>query len=379
MAGQTAGVIDVVALPERVRTSVRDRWRRLRALAVVVAQSSVAAALAWGVADGLLHNPQPFFAPISAVVTLSISTGQRFRRAVELVLGVTLGIAIGDALIYLIGTGGWQIAVAVALAMTVTILAGGSAMVVTQAAISAVLVATLTPQQDGIYFSRAIDALVGGATALVVIAVLLPVNPLTVVSRVARPALGVLIDGLAATARGLAEGHPDRAHDALVKLSEGEVELEKFHQVLPQGREAATVAPLRWRARNALRQYVESAEYITRAVRNARVLARRAVTLLRDGEPRPKELAASVRALADAARVVRGDLDRGSVPTEAADLVKLAVHQASAAYRQGLGFSGNVVVAQIRAIATDLLGTTGLSHEEADREVRRAGGVPDDR
>lgn len=361
---------------ERLRGKVRERGRRLRAVAVVVAQTSVATALAWVIADGLLRNPQPVFAPISAVITLGVSTGQRFRRAVELVVGVALGVAVGDALIFVIGTGGWQIGLAVALAMAVTVVAGGTPAMVVQAATSAVLVATLVPPQAGIYFTRVLDALVGGVVALAVMAVLLPVNPLTLVSRVARPALGVLIEGLAATARGLEQKDQVQAHEALIALSEGEAKLDEFRKVLPEGREAATLAPLRWHARNALRQYVEAAEYIERSVRNARVLARRTVTLLSDNEPAPQELAASVAALSEAATVVRRDLRSGSVPQDAADLIRQAVRQANAAYEQGLGFSGNVVVAQIRAIATDLLGTTGLPHEDANREVRRVGDPP---
>ncbi|NES39492.1 aromatic acid exporter family protein [Micromonospora sp. PPF5-17] len=366
---------DVAHLPQRARHAVRERWQRLRALSIVVLQTSLAAAASWAVATRVVGNPEPVFALISAVITLGVSTGQRFRRAVELVLGVSLGIAVGDALIYFIGTGGWQIAVAVALAMGAAIVAGGSGAVVGQAAASAVLISTLTPPTEGIYFSRVIDALVGGGIALVVMAVLLPVNPLTVVSRVAKPALGVLIDGLAGAAHGLRAHDAGPAHDALVLLSEGEEKLDEFHEILPEGQEVATVAPLRWRARNALRQYLESAEYIDRSIRNARVLARRTVTLLRDGEPAPAELGESVGALAEATRVILRDLGRGVAPEEAAGLLRRAARDATTAYRQGLGFSGNVVVAQIRAIATDLLGTTGLTHEEADREVRRAGGV----
>jgi hypothetical protein len=41
-----------------------------------------------------------------------------------------------------------------------------------------------------------------------------------------------------------------------------------------------------------------------------------------------------------------------------------------------LSFSGSAVVAQIRAIATDLLGTADLGHVEANELVRRAGGNP---
>jgi uncharacterized membrane protein YgaE (UPF0421/DUF939 family) len=368
-----------VRLRTRAADAVRERWHRLRALAVVVVQTSVAAAVSWVLASRVVGNPEPVFAPISAVITLGISTGQRYRRAIELVLGVALGIAVGDALIWFIGTGGWQIGVAVALAMVAAVAAGGTAAVVGQAAASAVLIATLTPPSEGIYFSRVVDALIGGAVALVVMAVLLPVNPLTVVSRVAKPALGVLIDGLCGAARGLREHDDGFAHDALVLLSEGEDKLDEFHEILPEGQEAATVAPLRWNARSALRHYLDAAEYIERSIRNARVLARRTVTLLRDNEQAPPELGESVAALAEAAKVIRRDLGRGHAPEEAADLLRDAVREARAAYRQGLGFSGNVVVAQIRAIATDLLGTTGLTHDEADREVRRAGGVFHDR
>lgn len=362
-------------ISERVRADLRERWHRLQAVAVVVAQTAVAAGLAWAIADTLVGSREPVFAPISAVITLGIATGQRFRRAIELVGGVTLGVALGDSLIYLIGTGAWQIGLAVALAMVVTVALRGTSMVVAQAATTAVLVAGLAPPSEGIFFSRVIDAFVGGGAALVVMAVLLPVNPLAVVARVARPALGVLIDGLTATAHGLARRDADPAHDALVMLSDGEQKVAEFHEVLPEAREVVTVAPLRWPARNALGRYVESAEYIARAVRNARVLARRSVTLLRDGEPVPTELVASVRTLAEAATVVRRELRRGRRPCDAAEPTLRAVREASAAYRQNLGFSGNVVVAQIRAIATDLLGTTGLPHEKADQEIRRVGGT----
>ncbi|MFI6162935.1 aromatic acid exporter family protein [Micromonospora haikouensis] len=368
-----------VRLRTRAADALRQRWQRLNALSAVVVQTSVAAAVAWALASRVVGNPEPVFAPISAVITLGISTGERYRRAVELVFGVAMGIAVGDALIWFIGTGGWQIGLAVALAMCAAVAAGGTAAVVGQAAASAVLIATLTPPSEGIYFSRVVDALIGGAVALVVMAVLLPVNPLTVVSRVAKPALGVLIDGLRGAARGLREQDDGIAHDALVLLSEGEDKLGEFHEILPEGQEAATVAPLRWNARSALRQYLDAAKYIERSIRNARVLARRTVTLLRDGEPAPPQLGVSVDVLADAAKVIRRELGRGHIPKDAADLLCRAVREASVAYQQGLGFSGNVVVAQVRSIATDLLGTTGLTHDEADREVRRAGGILYDR
>jgi uncharacterized membrane protein YgaE (UPF0421/DUF939 family) len=54
------------------------------------------------------------------VIVRDVSSGQRLRRAAELVLGVALGIAIGDALIYEIGTGAWQVGLSVLLATLFT-------------------------------------------------------------------------------------------------------------------------------------------------------------------------------------------------------------------------------------------------------------------
>jgi hypothetical protein len=46
------------------------------------------------------------------------------------------------------------------------------------------------------------------------------------------------------------------------------------------------------------------------------------------------------------------------------------------AYDEGVGFSGGVVVAQVRSIVTDLLRATGVEHGEAPRLVRMAIGQP---
>src|SRR5215469_5330071 len=83
----------------RTTTNLIDRLRRLRGGALLAAQAGVAAALAWLVAHDLIGHPRPFFAPIAAVVVLNVSVGQRLRRAIELVVGVALGILVGDVLI----------------------------------------------------------------------------------------------------------------------------------------------------------------------------------------------------------------------------------------------------------------------------------------
>jgi uncharacterized membrane protein YgaE (UPF0421/DUF939 family) len=140
---------------EASRAGLRTRQERIAAGARPILHSAVAASLAWLVATELVGHEQPFFAPISAVITLGLTVGERRRRAVELAIGVAVGIAIADALVAAIGTGTWQIGIVVALAMAGAALVGGGPLLASQAAASAVLVATLQPPEGGFDFDRA--------------------------------------------------------------------------------------------------------------------------------------------------------------------------------------------------------------------------------
>jgi uncharacterized membrane protein YgaE (UPF0421/DUF939 family) len=334
----------------------------------------VAAGIAWFVAHDLVGHARPFFAPIAAVIVLGVSVGQRLRRAIELVLGVALGIGVGDILIFFIGTGGWQIALVVVLAILAAVFVGGSATLIGQCASSAVLVATLAPPTTGIYYSRFVDALVGGLVGLVVMALLLPVNPLTTVQRAVRPALDLLTRQLIASADALSAHDIDQAHTALDEMRAGEAELTRFREALGIASETASIAPTRWRSRAPLAQYLDASVHIDRALRNARVLARRTVSVLDDDETYSPELIDSVRAIAGTVQTLRRELGGAHDPKDAQQQALAAVRKAADAYRGGLGFSGDVVVAQVRAIATDLLRATGIDDQTSARAVRLAVG-----
>ena len=115
-------------------------WRRV---AVPVVQAALAAGLSWFVAVHLFGHRAPLFAPVAAIVCIDMTVGQRLRRAIELILGASVGLGVGALLISAIGTGPWQIAVVVALATSVAVLLDGRAVINVQAAVSAILVVTL--------------------------------------------------------------------------------------------------------------------------------------------------------------------------------------------------------------------------------------------
>ncbi|WP_406085127.1 FUSC family protein [Micromonospora zamorensis] len=370
------GLANTVArLWDRALDTVRERFRRVRAVGGLALQAGLAAALSWFVAHELLHVSQPVFAPISAVSTLAASVGQRLRRTVELILGVTVGVLIGDLLLLVIGTGWWQLSLIVVLAIMVALFLAGSAAVVIQAGATAVLIATLSPSIRDLEVPRFVDALVGGGVALLVTAVLLPLNPLRVLNRAARPALDLLAAQLDATADALAERDAAGARTARSELRQNKGPLKAFVEATQGAREASTLSPVHWHHRRGpVGRYALAAEPIDRAMRNSGTLIRRSVTLIEDREPVPEPLPRAVADLAEAVRLLKRQFAAGDEPDRARKQALLAVETAGHAYREGVGFSGAVVVAQVRTTVSDLLVAIGLSQEDANRLVRRSFG-----
>jgi len=168
-----AGFWAMLKTRSRVSDELTHRLTRWRNSAVPIAQAASAAGLAWLVSVHVVGHRSPFFAPIAAVICVGLAVDQRrLRRAMELIVGVSLGVGVGDVLISIIGTGAWQIALLVALAMSIAVLLDGGAVITLQAAVSTILVATLYFPGETSGVTRMVDAALGGATALLVVALL---------------------------------------------------------------------------------------------------------------------------------------------------------------------------------------------------------------
>src|SRR2546425_3394720 len=156
----------MLEIPLRLGEELARRLTRWRSSAVPIVQAALAAGLSWLVAVHMVDHRAPFFAPVAAVVCLGITLGQRLRRVVELIVGVGLGVGVGDLLISAIGTGPWQIALVVALAMSVAVLLDGGSVITVQSAGSAILIVTLYLPGDTSGLNRLVDGLIGGSTGL---------------------------------------------------------------------------------------------------------------------------------------------------------------------------------------------------------------------
>ncbi|WP_285750298.1 FUSC family protein [Lentzea sp. NBRC 105346] len=347
-----------------VRDEIRRRLKRWRSTALPVIQCALAAGLAWLVATKLIGHPHPFFAPIAAVVCLGVSLGQRLRRVGELVVGVSVGVGVGDALIGWIGSGPWQIALVVALAMSAAVLLDAGQVIALQAGSSSVLVATLLPPETGGGLDRMVDALIGGLVGLAVTA-LIPANPVTVAQRQAKTLLGELATALRNIATAVSEVDAVKAASVLSHLRDTQTAVDEFKSALKTGGEIATIAPIRWRSKDDLKHYQQAAPPIDYALRNTRVLARRALAAIRANEGIPENLPQTLRSYADAVDMLRTELANGKEPEQTRTAIRDAARHLTARHLGGDGFSTKVVLAQIRSIAVDLLQATGLSRSEA--------------
>ncbi len=357
---------------ERSKTSMRTRFERLVVAWRSLVQTAAAATIAYLIATEVVGHRAPFFAPVAAIITLGITFGQRRRRAVELALGVALGIAIADGLVLLIGTGVGALAVVLLLAMSAAVFLGSGQIFATQAGVSAVLIAVLQPPGGGLSGARFVDALVGGGVALVVNSLLLPADPLQLMRRAAEPVLDELAMTLERIAQAIETGDQEEAERALLRardLDELEADLQEAVSV---SRETASLAPVRRRTRGHVDLYADAATQIDLAIRNVRVLARGVVRGARLGENLPPAVAAAIRDLAEAVSKLRealADPDRAEAVREPA---LRAAARATLVLEETGNLSVTVVVGQVRSTAVDLLRGSGLTYDEAAGLVREA-------
>ncbi|PJE13483.1 FUSC family protein [Mycobacterium sp.] len=188
------------SLGTRAAAGGREAAERLRVALWPIMQTAAAAGLAWYLTHDVLAHPQPFFAPISAVVCMSATNVLRARRAAQMIVGVALGIVVGGVVEAFLGSGWPAFTVAVFLALGFAVLfgrgfIGQGLMFVNQTGVSAILVLVFA-HSAGLVAERLFDALIGGGLAFVFSILLFPANPVTVLTAARASVLAALHDTL---------------------------------------------------------------------------------------------------------------------------------------------------------------------------------------
>jgi len=342
--------------------------------------ASAAAGLAYLLAAWLFGAPQAFFAPIAAVVCVSISPGQRTRRAAEIALGVVVGLVAADLLVRVAGTGTWQLSAAVLAAMTVAVALRAGTLVTNQAAVAAVLVTAVAPTLGGHPLVRLGDALVGGAVGLTLNAVV-PRDPRHGALRALDGALGGLADVLRRLAGALRDRDLAGAEAALDALTAVARTLPDLDQEIDAVAEAGRLAPRRARRTAATEPIRVARRRLDLLLVSVRSAARAVAARVRhadehaaaDLEPAARALDLLADGVAALARHVHGEASAQQVVDAGRD----ATVAASAVLRARPPASSAALAVQVRSGAVDLLRAVGLDQAQAVRHVEEAGGTLD--
>jgi uncharacterized membrane protein YgaE (UPF0421/DUF939 family) len=348
------------SLATRAADVGRAATRRLRSAVGPIAQTSIAAGLAWYFTHDMLGHRQPFFAPIAAVVCLSATNVLRGQRAVQMIIGGVLGIGLGAGAQTLLGTGPVAVAGAVFFALCVAVLVGRGfmaqgTMFVNQAGVAAVLVVVFAGSD--LVGERLFDTLVGGSLAIVFAVLLFPANPITLLRQARVGMLAALHDSLTEISDITGDRAPIAGNWPLPVV-------ERLHQqsaVLAEARTTARhkvrVAPRRWAARNIVRDADRQAAHLGLLASSVLHLARVVGHALDDELPQPVH--AAIRELAAAAALA--DTDPAWAAKHAASARRHAADVQEAAH----GNAGLVVAAVVQTCVDDLQQVIEPAYDEA--------------
>jgi hypothetical protein len=357
------GLRGALPITEKVTVVLTTARRRLHGRLLPIVQTAVAAVCAWLLAGLLVADARPAFAAIAAVVCVGATYGQRGERAAQLTGGVVIGITAAALLVNAIGTGAPQLGLMVVLAMTAAVLIGGGEMLVVEAAVSAILLITLDPAAgEGFSVNRILEAIIGGATALGVGAVLF--DPALAAGRAGQAVFAALGGTLERIAAALDQRDPETAQDALAGARAIDPLVHAVHDSLAESREVALLAPRRG-ARSQIDRYDRSVSQLDFAVRNTRVLARHALRLVRGGDV-PPGLAGAVDGLGQAVWELAGAYDD---PRRAGEARRIAVEAAATAteiHGEVPELTLTELVGQVRSTAADVVRAAELVADEPE-------------
>lgn len=331
-----------------------------------IAQSAAAAGIAWELALQIPGHGSPFFAPIAAVIGLGADRGRRGRQAIDMMVGVALGILLGAGIVAVAGVGAWQLVLGTAVALVVTTGAGAPPIIRIQAAASAILVVALHTPGSSLALQRLVDAIIGGGIAVVLARVLFPIDPLELVRREAVALRRALADVLDAAAAAVEARDRAAAERVLVRLDE--LDDRRVEDALALAREVVRAAPRRRPLQRRLDALGVSWHELDRSVADGRAVGTGVLRLVSRGDPPPEGAAPAIRAAAASVRAIE--------PDEARKRAERAREAARRLSDEDASLAASVLAHGVAAVADHA--SSAADAREEDRRLRdemRAGRI----
>jgi uncharacterized membrane protein YgaE (UPF0421/DUF939 family) len=334
-------------------------WRSTARAAWPLLQGTAAATVAWIAAKHVALHPEPFFAPIAAVIGLNAPFGERGSNTLRLLLGVFVGIIVAELTLLVLGAGYGRLALATFVAMAVARALGGARIVIGQAAASAILTLATADGEYGL--NRVGDAMIGATIALGFSQLLFSPEPVGLVRRAEKDALAAIAEGFARTARALQGEDPalvERALDYMRDLRDRLTDLSRSRRQSPR---VARHSALWWGRRAPLRAERERASHLDLLGTSCLMLTRTAlVTLPPDRAP----LAPTFRELGRVFAELAKDPGDRAARQAAVDRAVLLTHRFDGETMTP-GSTLAALVVCLRLVAADLVAFAGVPREQS--------------
>lgn len=328
-----------------------------------IMQIVIAVIAAYSIARFGLGHAVPMLAATVTISSLGFTRDARPSRVLESALGIIVGISLSEGILLLAGTGIWQIAVSLTVTLLAARLLSRSNAFAVAAGVQAVLVLIL-PAPEGGPFVRIIDALVGGAVALIATAVI-PRDPRRLALRDAKRLFTIFLDALVSLETALKQAHEPAARHALDQLRLSPPLIDAWAASLDSATSIARISPFLRRHVNELEDQARMLHGMDSATRNVRVIARRIDFLVLDGVPRPG-LASVFATLATSVTLLSQSLDDPVLAeTAQAGLAGSAVHLDPSTVVGDASLTDSAIVLMLRPLVVDLLTVAGLDVAKA--------------
>ncbi|MGM7666875.1 FUSC family protein [Microbacterium sp. A93] len=350
----------------------RSGASRVRSALIPAAVSSLCAVLAYVFAELVLGHEDPLFAATAALIALGFNRDPKVRKVIEVAVGCTLGILIGDLMQAALGQGYWQAVLVVFTSILVARFIDPSATFTLQMSLQSILV-VLLPAAEGGPFTRSQDAIVGGLIALLV-TLLSPRN----LHKDAASGLRDLYSTLTRTLRDCSEAlrsHESRtAWMGLVACRSTQTAVDNLRKDVRNAQEVATFSPIQRRSKSELEETALTVEKSDLAIRSLRIVARRVISVIDNGaldEEGTTLLADWFDEAADAVGILGRSLGEPSAGGRHKSLSVARGALGGAAARLdpaelGAGtLHSEALVMLLRPMMVDLIEATGAPHEEA--------------
>lgn len=334
-------------------------------------QIVVAGVGAYAFAEKVLDHHEPIFAATAAIVSLGFVRGATHtRRILEVSIGVTLGIIIGDSLMLLLGRGLWQAAIVLFISILLARFLDRGILFTIQMGVQSCLVVLMEPNIDGT-FARSLDGVIGGVFAFLMMFIF-PKDPRSTPRQNVMNLVQSFSESLRVSSTAMEHYDSTEAWNALITARKLQPLYTAASGNLVTAKGMAKLSAMGKNHSAELEEFSTTIAAVDLAIRNKRVFDRRMASTIRHVQLSDSavhslsevlnKIADGVTVLGQAVSISRAD-ERHALKVQAREIFTQVAGIIEPTMMGVRSLEGEALVLMLRPLVVDLLESTGLTHQ----------------